>query len=469
MGAWAVTTAAGAPLKSLRTLTLLLVLLFGAAYGLFTQDPNSHNTLCRAAMTANMVQHGRIDINGYETFTRDKAFNEGNFYCDKAPGMSFLATPAAFAFTRVIPIGPEDVYGRTWTAFMLLLSLTTSGVLCVLAGVVLFHELFRRTNNLTAALVGALTFGLGTSVWGWATSMFSHAGTAALLVIGFLLLDRMRRAEGRSFVTALLAGLALGAAVAIEYTAFVPAVIMGAAFALASDWRRPLDVVAPFAVAAVGAVIALLPVLAFHAAAFGSPFTTGYAYTVEFTGHQSGLFGIGAPRPEVIGALLVGFERGFIWYAPVVLAALWAAVKLMRRGDMRLLAIVTFLIFAWYLVMNAGFEYWHGGASTGPRYLTPALGFSAIALGLGWPLFGAWERRVGIALLALSIALNFAFTAVDMTAGGDQIATSFLAGDLRHALSYLVVNEPSPIHFVPPLFIGAALAWLIWRETKRVR
>ncbi len=447
---------------------LLLVLLFGAAYALFTQDPASHNTICRAAMTANLVQHGRIDIDGYDGFTRDKAFNEGHYYCDKAPGMSFLAAPAAFAFTRVIPVGPENVYSRTWTLFMYVLALTTSGLLCVLAALLVFQEVLRRTDDLDAALIGALVFGVGTPVWGWATSMFSHAAAAALLLIGFILLDRARRAEQPVLLTALLAGLALGGAVAVEYTAFVPAVVIGAALALVSNWRQPASVVLLFAIAALGALAALAPVLAFHAAAFGSPFTTGYAFTVEFTGHQSGLFGVGAPQPDIIAALLVSPERGFIWYAPVVLAAGWAAAKMMGRDALRVPALVTLLIAVWYLLMNAGFEYWHGGASTGPRYLTPALGFSAIALGLGWPLLGAWERRASLALLAVSVLVNFAFVAVDMTAGGGAIASNLLAGELRHTMSYQLLMRPSLLHLAPPLAIAAVLAYLIWLETRRL-
>lgn len=455
--------------KRLRPLTLLLVLLFGLAYALFTQDPVSHNTLCRAAMTANFVQHGRVDINGYDGFTRDKAFNEGDYYCDKAPGMSFLAAPAAFAFTRLIEIGPGDVYSRTWTIFMYLMALTTSGALCLIAAVLLFHELFRRTGQLAGSLVGALAFGLGTPVWGWATSMFSHAAAAALLVIGFLTLDRARRGEQRPLLSAVLAGFALGGAIAVEYTALVPAVIIGAACALGSDWRRPLGVISLFAASGLAALLALAPVMAFHAAAFGSPFTTGYAYTVEFTGHHSGLFGIGAPQLDVIGALLVSPDRGLIWYAPIVLAAAWALFRMMGRSELRLVGVVTLLIALWYLLMNAGFEYWEGGASTGPRYLTPALGFAAIGLGLAWPLLGVWERRASVALLALSIIINFACTAVDMTAGGlwERIIPSFVAGELRHTMSYHALHQPSLLHVLLPVTAGVAFGWLIWREMKR--
>ncbi len=453
-------------------ISLLLLLLFGFAYALFSQDEVSHNTLCRAAMTANLVQDGGVAIDGFERFTDDIAFRDGHYYCDKAPGMSFLAMPMAAVFTQIAPITPETPFNQVWVAFLFLSALTTSGLLCAVAGVLLFRHVLARTNNIGAALAGAIAFGLGTPVWGWATSFFSHAATAALLVMGYIALDeaiRRLKAEAPSAVTALLAGLAFGGATAVEYTALIPACIIGACLAATMPWRAPLAPLRVFAIAAAGALIALAPVLWFHAAAFGSPFTTGYAFTVTFDAHHSGLFGINAPNLDVFVKLFVSLERGMIWYAPIVLAMAWAMAKLARGGAARALGIAAALVLLWYLLMNAGFGYWEGGASTGPRYLTPAIGFGALALGLAWPHFGLWERRVALALLALSVLINFACTAVDMTAGGAAIPGAFFSGDLRQTLTYRLLEAPSIVHFGLPLIIGALLGWLIWREAKRLR
>jgi hypothetical protein len=457
-----------------RKLSLLLFALFGVAYALFTQDIVSHNTLCRAAMTANLVQNGRVGINGYEKLTDDIARREGTYYCDKAPGMSFLAVPAAAAFTRLAAITHETPYNRTWLVFLYLCALTTSGLLSALAAVAIFNYVLGRTQELNAALVASVAFGLGTPVWGWATSFFSHSAAAALLVLGFIAFDAANRqlsSGGHAMGAALLGGLLLGGAVAVEYTAFVPTVIIGAAAALASAWSRPAAVIRMFAVSAVGALIALAPVLMFHNAAFGSPLTTGYAFTVVFDAHRSGIFGINLPRLDVLGKLLVSAERGVIWYAPVVIAVAVAVVTMMRDPKLRATAIVVVLVAAYYLVMNAGFEYWHGGASTGPRYLTPAIGLSMLALGLAWPQFGSWQRRGTVALLGLSIFINFAATAVDMTAGAltEHIFPSFFAGDLRYTLTYRLYKQPSLLHFVAPVLLGTVLGWLTLRQARRAQ
>jgi hypothetical protein len=221
----------------------------------------------------------------------------------------------------------------------------------------------------------------------------------------------------------------------------------------------------------VGGVVALTPVLIFHAAAFGSPITTGYAFTVIFQGHNTGLFGIGAPSPDVLGRLLVSADRGVIWFSPFVFASACAVAVLMRQREHRSTAIVTILVGAWYLFMNAGFEYWHGGASTGPRYLTPAVGFSALALGLAWPQFALWQRRGATALLAASILINFACTAVDMTAGGliNRILPDFLSANLRQTLSYKFLERPTVLHFAPPLLVAGLLTALIARQMRSIR
>jgi hypothetical protein len=63
-----------------KKISLLLFLLFAASYAYFMQDGGNPNVFCRAALAANLVQSGRVDINGYESHTIDIASHGGNFY-----------------------------------------------------------------------------------------------------------------------------------------------------------------------------------------------------------------------------------------------------------------------------------------------------------------------------------------------------------------------------------------------------
>jgi hypothetical protein len=464
----------GAPQPApVRTLASLLFALFAGAYALFTQDPLSHNTLCRAAMTANMVQHGRVDINGYENYTRDKAANRGNYYCDKAPGMSYLAAPAAFVFTRFTPIDADAPYTRAWSLFLYVCAISTSGLLvAAVAGFVLFHFVRARTKSLDAAMVAAIAFGLGTSVWGGATSFFSHAATAALLVSGYIALDECYRSikESQPFgVAALLAGVTFGAAASVEYTSVIASAGIGLILTLPSLKAAPYSTLRACGLAGAAAFVVLIPTLIFHAVAFGSPFETGYAYTVDFDLHRTGVFGVGVPQPDILMQLLISEHRGVIWYSPIILAIAWVAVRGLRTGATVPASFASLLVLAFYLLMNAGFGYWEGGASTGPRYLTPGVGFAAMALGLGWPNLKQWERAGVLILLAISVAVNFACTAVGMTIGAllDEILPRLASGDLQSTLTYRLLDEPSFLHFLGPAAFGGLMTWLIARERKR--
>jgi hypothetical protein len=99
------------------------------------------------------------------------------------------------------------------------------------------------------------------------------------------------------------------------------------------------------------------------------------------------------------------------------------------------------------------------------------LGFLALPLGFAWPHFSAWQRYGTIALLAASILINFACTAVDMTAGSliEQIMPSFFSSDLRQTLTYKVLKRTTVLHFAAPLFMVGILGWLTMYAAQGTR
>jgi hypothetical protein len=470
----------GAP-APLAVLLLLLFALFGASYGYFLQNEYSYNVVCRAGLAANIVQHGRVDIDAFEHLTEDKAVRDGVYYCDKAPGMSFLALPATALFTAFVPIdaAAADSEGQTWPIFLYLLTLTTSVFWSALAGVALFAYLKARTGDARAALIGAAAFGFGTPIWGWATSFFSHATAGALLLLAFIALDSAARridSGKRVLWLAIAGGLALGTSVSVEYTSAIPAIIIGATVGLTHLSReRLMPLIRLFAVAFVAAVVSILPTLAYHNAAFGSPFTTGYGFAAVYEETRAGLFGVRLPDMNILGELVFGARRGLLWYAPVVVAAIVGGVWAWRQRETRPALVMSALILGAFLFINAGFAYWLGGASTGPRYLTPALGFAGLVLGLSWPSLGTWARRACVALLAVSIAINLAAVAVDMAVTEDhanplldQVFPRFLAGELHMTMIYKALKFDGLVTLVPLMLIWAGLGWLIWRGVRQL-
>ncbi len=160
----------------------LFVLLF-ASYAYFYQaggwNQNSRFDLVRA-----ITNEHTLNIDPFQHATGDKAFFDGHYYSDKAPGIALTAVPLV-AFTRPIlhALGgdPETLAGLALLSY--LSTVFTAGLLTALAGVCLFTLSLELGASTAGALFAALTFGLATPIWTLATIFIGHAFAAALLVV----------------------------------------------------------------------------------------------------------------------------------------------------------------------------------------------------------------------------------------------------------------------------------------------
>lgn len=386
-----------------------LVWLSCVWFGSWELNPN--NTI-RLMSAISLAEHGGAQVDDLQVLTIDKAEFDGHFYLDKAPGMTLLAIPAVALADRigpprpsVVPAEPSD--GRFGPYFLTRLRLavaSVSAVLAALAALALYDLTLRLTASEGAAVFASMAFALGTPVWGWSTTLFGHAPVACLYVIAVWALWR------GGVRHAVIAGAALGLAGLIEFQA----VLAGAVIALWGAYR--LRSVRPIAAAGLaGATTLLIPFVAYNLIAFGTPFRLGYQGVTGFPGMDQGLFGLTFPSPAVFVKLLVGLRRGLIWVAPVLVLAplgLWWLAK-WERG----LAIALTAAALVVLLVNAAYFYWDGGHSTGPRHSIPAIGLLAVGLGPFWAgLRYRWERIAAAALLGVSVALNLAIAAANITA-----------------------------------------------------
>jgi hypothetical protein len=347
---------------------VIVFLLAFASYSFFVCDLNNWNTLSRIGLTVNLAQNARLDIGGFSKLTGDKAYLKGKYYCDKAPGMSFLAVPVAYVFTRFARVSSNvdlDEEGPNPKRTILLLlaylcTVATSGVLTALAAVALFGFIEMKTANWQAAAIGAATYALATPTWGWATYFFGHAAAGALLIIGFVLVDKLatgtdQKRDGKAIAALIFAaGLALGAAITVEFPSAVPVAIILAYLAILNI-RKQTFASALLITAAVGAVVAAtqIPLLLYNAAAFGAPFKLGYSNVVGFAAMKSGFFGIALPKLDVLAQILFGLRRGILWLSPVLVLAVAGILDSFRceGGRARSALIVSIAVF--YHLLNA--------------------------------------------------------------------------------------------------------------------
>jgi len=457
---------------------VIVFLLALVSFSFFTCDLKNYNTLSRVGLTVNLVQAARLDIGGFSNLTEDKAHFKGKYYSDKAPGMSFLAVPVAYAFTRFVRVSPnvdldDEGPNRKRTTLLLLTyfcTIATSGLLTALAAAALFGFIESKTANWQAAAAGAATYALATPTWGWATNFFGHAAAGALLIIGFVLVDKLaagvrRTRDGKTIAGLILAaGLALGTAITVEFPSAVPvAIILG--YLTILNIRKQTFASALLITAAVGAVVAVtqIPLLLYNAAAFGAPFKLGYSNVVGFEAMKTGFFGIRLPRLDVLGEIIFGPRRGILWLSPVLVLGAAGAFDGLPRQSERARSVLIASIVVFYLLLNSSYAYWDGGWSTGPRHITPAFPFLALALGMFYARVPVIFRTAILTLLGLSIIISLMCASVSMTSPEamtnplrELILPSFLRGDLDQTALHAFFGAHGLWQLIPLL-----AAWLI--------
>ena len=458
------------------TLRLWLLCMVTSAFFCVQGSPNA---VTRMALSIGMVERHELTIGKMADLTVDKALVGRAYYADKAPGLSFLALPVTYLVVKVLDRGGD---GHAWfradgqlsTAFWLLCSvatLSTVSLLAALAVVGVYRWSLWRGASEQAALTGAVLLGFATPACGWATVFFGHAASGALTFIGFALLvvalERDDAARPSPVWSAWLAGLAFGLAFTIDFPAGPAIGVSGIACAVVAArrpnrWRLLLRVFIP---ACLVMLLTLIPLLVYNAVAFGTPFRLGYENVQGFSGMKTGFFGISLPNRAVATELLFGGYRGLLPLSPVLVLFPLAAAVALRDPAWRLAGVVSILVFVYYLCLNAGYYYWDGGYSTGPRHLVAALPFLALTFVPLWDRAGTALRSLVGLLLAVSFAMSMIAVSIDMQASNDLthapitdiLLPKFLSGEFDRAMTTRLLGIKGVFALVPLLLVWAIL------------
>ncbi len=417
-------------------LVLLGLVWVALAPGLVSSNDGSHLALARA-----LVLHGRAELADEVALTLfvDRAQRGGEDYSDRPPGTALLAAPAVWLGARLDPallrasMESRDVvvtpaaprYAETYaarvqrhqraappllalqgTALLVALHCALMGALGIAAVIVLLR---RRGASPAAQALAAGCLGLA-CLWGpYSMVLFSHvtAGTCAIwsllaLELGLGLADSsaspssspspsntvhpLRRAP------LLLAGLAAGWAFSADY--LVAVLVLGLGLVTVPP-RRWLSV-APWLL--LGAAPIVAATLAYHAAAFGSPWSLGYDHHANFAfaRERSATFD-GNPLHGLWSQWGLGEGAGVLALSPVMLAGV--AGLLAHRERRWLLAALP-----WILLL-AAHRTPTGGAAADHRYLVPLMPVLAVGLGLA---FSRWADAPGRPRLALALLVLLA-------------------------------------------------------------
>jgi hypothetical protein len=339
----------------------------------------AHLSLVRA------LTHGTPVVDPYHWETKDLSWYHGHYYSTKAPGLAFLTVGPYYVLDRSGVLG---LLSRATGATKTSVALWVLGVIGAVLPTGLLLLLLRGVVNTLEpgfGTIAAVTAGLSTLLFPFATLFFDHALSA---MFGFAAFAVLWRAGNRLRLVA-FSGLLAGLAVTSEYPLALVALAVGLYAISQGDWVRRA------AVYAGGVALGALPLLVYDWWAFGSPFHLSYADAIirpGRTGHDvlganaSGLFGVSTPHRGVAAQLLFG-DIGLVTVTPVVVAGAAGLFLLWKKGWRREAAVAA-VICAAFIVYNSGYATPFGGGTPGPRFLIPLLPFLSFGLGAAyraWP------------------------------------------------------------------------------------
>jgi len=394
----------------------IFILLF-ASYAYF-YEAGGWNQNSRFALVRAITSEHSVRIDPFQKATGDKAFFEGHYYSDKAPGLALTAVPIVAVARPFMALGGDDPESVGGVAFLSYLSTVfTVGLLTAAAGVSLFHLCMELGATRTAALFAALSFGLATPIWALATLFIGHALSAACLVFAFAAAMRIgRTGESADRRLGAIVGLGAGWATVSEFPAAVPAVLL-AGLSLVHAWplgrARALRVLGALG---GGAFACAAVLMAFQYACFGSPFHLAYSSEQGYESMRHGIFGIGLPRLGPLRQILFGEYRGLLPLAPeLAVAPIGLAILLFKSDRHKRAALIAGAIGVYYVLLNAGYTYWEGGWSYGPRHLAPGIPFFCVGLAIVWTEAPAIVRAGLAALSVWGAALSIVAVATMAT------------------------------------------------------
>lgn len=329
-------------------------------------NQNAHFDMTRA-----IVENGSFAIDSYRENTNDLAFRAGHVYANKSPGLSMVAALPYAIGSGLAGMAGFDLNDTRTLSFMLWFCTVA---VCGLSGASIPLMLYRFWSqrfplvrrNLRAGL--ALLVALGTPLFAYSTVLFVHVPSAAMMLLGFLLLQK------RGPRSIALAGLATGCAAMTNYLCFFALALFP--LLLGRNWKAWLKESSIFA---LGSALPLLLLAGYQAVAFGSPLATAMETQSSAFISPNAFYGIlESPKLQAVWGLTFSQFRGLFYISPFLLlgiVGLWRTA----RSTVRETIVVVGVAFSFF-AFNIAFNGWHGGSAFGPRYLLPLIPLLALSL-----------------------------------------------------------------------------------------
>jgi hypothetical protein len=359
--------------------TLFYVSLFSFAYFYQAAD---QSTAARFDLIRSVLERRTLWIDGFCGYNTADIINiQNHYYSVKAPGTSLTGllpwSLVSWFVSLPLAVAHEPLMWVILTYLTIVISISLPVALLVVV-MYRFGKALGATAGRSAAI--ALIMAFATILFPYATEMTGEPVAAVCLMTSFYFV--FTAAKQPDALRAICAGFLAGWAVLGDF----PSLLVAAAIGIYALFKYPSwKLLFGFALGAavVGGILML-----YNWGAFGGPFFMSYqGYKLpqnqNFPEQAVGFVGLTYPRLNILWNVLIDPQRGLFFCNPVLLLIIPGLVYFWRSGKHAEFYVVLEAILA-FVLFNASFGEsivsWGGGTATGPRQVTPAMPFFALAL-----------------------------------------------------------------------------------------
>jgi len=224
---------------------------------------------------------------------------------------------------------------------------------------------------------------------------------------------------------------------------------------------------------ALGVLVGFTPAIIYNQVVFGTPFAGGYTHLTDpyyAHGMARGILGVGLPQWSAIWGTTFDPYRGLFILSPWLLLAA-PGLRAMARQGLAREAWLCGVISGAYFLFQAGYAFWDGGASVGPRQFLPALPFLTFPV-----LFAIADprvRKVCQYLIAFSVGQLLLVVATNPLYGDPRYVANVRVPFLNQTLPDLAAgrlqNNWGMIFALPSYLSLLPLAVCVWWAARRLR
>ncbi|KKR11499.1 MAG: hypothetical protein UT39_C0006G0005 [Candidatus Woesebacteria bacterium GW2011_GWA1_39_21] len=321
----------------------------------------------RFAIVQSLFEYRRLDFpkEVARYVIPDLAYRDGKFVTLFPPGVSFISSPLYY-------LGKQFNYSQYF-------SFLTVSIFAIINVFLIFKIVALLTSNKYAGILAGLIFLFSTTALPYAITLYQHHFTTFFILLSLFLFLKKKS------ITSLL----------LSYFKFID-IKVGKKIIVKLSYS--------IFVAFLAFVVGIIPNLAFSKYVYGNMF--------QLAGTVRGVKNVQVLEPDIEAArsnseqavdsnkslsnffqmsnvangfqvLIASSERGFVFYAPVMLLSIFVIFVFSKSSDdnkktIRLVFVVQLLILILYLMWG---DPW-GGWAFGPRYLIPLFSCNSILLGV---------------------------------------------------------------------------------------